>query len=130
MKFSLVPAPEIEKSKMNEQIVRETAFQVIKDFGSFGMEVSFPDDIQMAYESLYDQLKNIIAGLLDREPERLAALLYHIDLDERKMKADPEKFINHEFISRLILEREFLKVLTRHYFKNNPSEPEKPPIEE
>jgi len=120
MKFSLIPASEIEKFKLNEQIVRDTAAQVIKDFASFGMEVSFPGDINYAYESLFLQLKVIIADLLEREPERLSALLYQIDLDESRLKAEPELFSEHEHISELILEREFLKVLTRYYFKNNP----------
>jgi len=120
MKFSLLPASEIEKYKLNEQIIRDTAHQVIKDFAVFGMEVSFPGNISFAYESLYLQLKEIIAILLEREPEKLSALLYQIDLDENRMKSEPALFSEHEFISEMILEREFLKVLTRHYFKNNP----------
>ncbi|MCB8995383.1 MAG: hypothetical protein H6538_07235 [Bacteroidales bacterium] len=120
MTYNLIPASEIEKSKLNEQIIRETAMQVLKDFASFGIDVSFPEDIKYAYESLYDQLKIIIAVLLEKEPERLASLLYHIDLDERKMKKEPALFTEHEFISQMILEREFLKVLTRNYFKTNP----------
>ncbi len=121
MKNSLIPASEIEKSRLNDQIIRDTASQVIKDFASFGMKVSFPSDINFAYDSLFAQLKIIIAELLQREPERLSALLYQIDLDERKIRAEPELFTEHEFISEMILEREFMKVLTRHYFKNNPS---------
>jgi hypothetical protein len=120
MKFNLVPASEIEKSRLNEQIIRDTAAQVIKDFAGFGMDVSFPVDLRYAYEALYQQLAIIIADLLEREPERLSALLYQIDLDESKLKSQPELFTEHEYISAMILEREFLKVLTRHYFKNNP----------
>jgi len=120
MKFNLLPASEIEKFKYNELIIRDTALQVIKDFASFGMEVSFPGDIGYAYETLYLQLTPIIAELMQREPEKLSALLYQIDLDESKLRLQPELFSEHEFISGMILEREFLKVLTRHYFKNNP----------
>ncbi len=120
MKFNLVPASEIEKSRLNEQIIRDTAAQVIKDFAGFGMDVSFPVDLNYAYESLNQQLTIIIADLLEREPERLSALLYQIDLDESRLKAEPALFTEHEYISAMILEREFLKVLTRHYFKNNP----------
>jgi hypothetical protein len=118
MKYTLLPSSEIEKLRLNEQIIRDTALQVIKDFASFGMSVSFPRDISYAYEALFSQLKIIIADLLEREPEKLSALLYQIDLDENRMKKEPELFTEHEFISEMILEREFLKVLTRHYFKN------------
>lgn len=120
MKFSLLPASEIEKFKFNELIIKDTALQVIKDFASFGMEVSFPGDLNLAYETLHRQLKVIIAELLEREPEKLSALLYQIDLDENRLKSEPALFTEHEYISEMILEREFLKVLTRHYFRNNP----------
>ncbi len=120
MKFSLLSASEIEKYKLNEQIIKDTALQVIKDFALFGMDVSFPADINYAYESLYQQLTGIIAELLQREPEKLSSLLYQIDLDERKLKSEPALFTEHEFITGMILEREFQKVLTRYYFKNNP----------
>jgi len=120
MKFSLLPASEIEKFKFNELIIKDTALQVIKDFAGFGMEVSFPGDLNLAYESLHRQLKVIIAELLEREPEKLSALLYQIDLDESRLKSEPALFTEHEYISEMILEREFLKVLTRHYFRNNP----------
>jgi len=120
MKLNLYPEPEIEKFKFNELIIRDTALQVIKDFANFGMKVSFPGDISYAYESLFSQLKIIIAELLEREPEKLSALLYQIDLDESRLKTQPELFTEYEFISEMILEREFLKVLTRYYFKTNP----------
>lgn len=120
MKYSLIPASEIEKFRLNELIIRDTALQVIKDFASFGMVVSFPVDISYAYETLFQQLKIIIAELLQREPEKLSSLLYQIDLDESRMKSEPALFTEHEYISEMILEREFLKVLTRYYFKNHP----------
>jgi hypothetical protein len=119
MRFSLIPKIEIEKSKLNEQIVKETALQVIKDFALFGMEISFPDDIHMAYDELFNQLTIFVESLMKRDPEKLSALLYQIDLDEKQMKnATIEPFHEHEWISDMILEREFMKVLTRNYFKN------------
>lgn len=105
---------------MNEQIIRETAEQVIKDFGIFGMEINFPDDLRYAYDDLFDQLKDIIFELMQKTPEKLSALLYQIDVDEKKMKSEsPEMFEENEWITDIILEREFLKVLTRHYFKKH-----------
>ncbi len=119
MTKSLISKEEIEKSRLNEQIVKETAEQVIKDFASFGMEISFPGDINYAYDELFDQLKIFVSELMERMPEKLSALLYQIDIDEKKIKnPDIEIFREHEWISEMILEREFLKVLTRHYFKN------------
>jgi len=119
MKFNLVPKSEIEKAKFDRQIIHDTAAQVMKDFASFGMNIRFPDDLEYAYDSLFDQLKIVISDLLQKNPEKLSSLLYHIDLDERKMKESAKDFPHeNEWLSQLILEREFIKVLTRHYFKN------------
>ena len=121
MKFNLVPVSEIEKARLDRQIIQETAAQVMKDFASFGMEIHFPETLEYAYDSLFDQLKIKLAGLLQKDPEKLSLLLYHIDLDERKMRESNVDFLHeHEWLSELILEREFIKVLTRHYFKNHP----------
>jgi hypothetical protein len=120
MTISLIPKSEVEKSRLNEQIVKETALQVIKDFAMFGMEIRFPENINLAYDELYEQLTAQIEELMKRDPEKLSSLLYQIDLDEQKVKnPEIEVFHEHEWMSQLILEREFLKVLTRHYFKNN-----------
>jgi hypothetical protein len=115
--MTLIPASEIEQYRLNEQIIKETSRQVIKDFGMFGMEISFPVDLTFAYDILYEQLTEQIALLMDHQPEKLAALLYQIDIDEKKLRSlKNETYIDHETISHLILEREFMKVLTRHYF--------------
>ncbi len=119
MNFSLIPKSEIEKSRLNVDIVHDTALQIIKDFGSFGLEIHFPEDLNYAYENLFEQLAIQIGPLLLYQPERLASLLYQIDLDEEKIRnPQVELFQEQEWIAGLILEREFLKVLTRYYFKN------------
>ncbi len=117
MSFPLLPRSEIEKMKLDGQIVRDTALQVIKDFATFGMEVQFPEDLNYAYDSLYDQLRIIISGLLQRESEKLSVLLYQIDIDENKLRGNLPVTKEDDLLARLILEREFLKVVTRYYFR-------------
>jgi hypothetical protein len=118
MIYSLLTKAEVEKSKQNEAIIRETAGQVIKDFSMFGMDIGFPEDIHYAYDDLFEQLKPIIAALMQSNPEKLSALLYQIDLDEKRIRnPEVEIFREHEWIAELILEREFMKVLTRYYFR-------------
>lgn len=118
MSFNLIPASEIEKFRLNEQIIRDTASQVIKDFALFGFDIRFPEGIHYVYSSLYNQLQPVISMLLETQPERLSALLYQIDLDEKKIQPLQNSVNNPEVITELILEREFLKVLTRYYFKS------------
>ncbi|MCF8380119.1 MAG: hypothetical protein K9H49_11110 [Bacteroidales bacterium] len=119
MTKSLISKAEIEKSKLNEQIIKETAQQVLKDFATFGIDIELPDTMEFAYDRLFEQLKIHVLHLLEVHPEKLSALLYQIDLDENKMRnPDVEFFHENEWISEMILEREFMKVLTRHYFRN------------
>ncbi len=121
MSFSLIPKDEVERAKVNEDIIRETADQVIKDFAGFGMEVSFPDDLRYAYDALFRQLTVHVGDLLHNDAEKLSALLYQIDLDESGFRRESHEFVHeHEWLSEMILHREFLKVLTRHYFKDHP----------
>lgn len=119
MSYSLISRSEIEKSKLNELIVKETAEQLMKDFATFGMDIRFPSDLNFAYQELYDQLVIMVEQLLMENPEKLSAMLYQIDLDEKKIRSTVEDgVLEHELLSDLILERELMKVLTRHYFKN------------
>lgn len=118
MSYSLLSKAEIERSRQSEEIIRETAAQVLKDFANFGMELEFPADLRFAYDELYRQMVPLVISLMERKPEKLSALLYQIDLDEKKMKnPEGELFSEGEWLTGLILEREFLKVLTRFYFK-------------
>ncbi len=121
MSFSLIPKQDIEKAKINEDIIRETAEQVIKDFAGFGMDVNFPQNIHYAYDELFRELSVHVGELLHNDAEKLSGLLYHIDLDESKFIDESVHYTHqHEWLSDMILNREFLKVLTRHYFKEHP----------
>jgi hypothetical protein len=112
---------DIEKSKNNEEIVRLTILQVMKDFEQFGIPVSFPEDTSMAYDDLFDQLEGHIAQLIDTNLDRLYTLLYRIDVSDatiRKQQTIRYDLPLPHIITDLILQREFRKVLFRLYFKN------------
>ena len=123
MSSFLIPKLELENYKKKEEIIKLTAEQIIKDFNQFGLEVSFSGVVQYAYNELYEQLLEHVIDLLNRNTQKLYALLYQIDLSENKIRnifADnPEKNLS-EIITELILDRELKKVVTRIYFKENP----------
>lgn len=116
---------ELQRSKDDERIVRETARQIIKDFALFGMHVDFPDDINWAYDHLFEQLNVHVSRLLGQNDRLLLALLYQIDVSEKKIHleaADQPDMDLSEIVTDLILDRELKKVITRNYFsrKNKP----------
>jgi hypothetical protein len=111
---------ELRKQCDDEKIVRETAAQVMKDFAMFGMQVSFPENIHMAYNELFEQLNLHVNMLVEANNKMLLSLLYQIDVSEKSIQKriheKPENMLS-QTITELILERELKKVITRNYFK-------------
>ena len=113
---------DMQRYHNDEQVVKKTAQQIIKDFGMFGMDVDFPENLHMAYNDLFDQLAPYILQLMNGDRTRFYSLLYRIDLSESSIKKgseDMKGLLIHDVITHLILERELKKVLTRIYFSRN-----------
>ncbi len=108
----------IDEVKKKEEIIKLTASQIIKDFGVFGMEVNFSGITRYAYDELYKQLEVFIDELMNRNPEKLQSLLYHIDLKEKDLRTLMySNELSAAAVTEKVLDREFFKVLTRIYFK-------------
>lgn len=103
------------------EIVRETAAQIMKDFGMFGVEITFSGDVGNAYEELHGQLTGQIGELLQYNSDKLLAVLYQVDITEREI-AQAEKDLPHythvEIVAHQVIARELKKVLWRYYFKS------------
>ena len=111
---------EIEQYKGRTEIIRQTAEQIIRDFGRFGIEITFSGNTDMAYLELFHQLDRNIASLIESDFGRLYALLYQIDLNESSIiskKREFPQYADSEILTELIIHRELKKVLTRNYFK-------------
>ena len=110
--------PEIEKYKTEQVVLKETAGQLQKDLESCGMEIRFPEADTIPYESLLNQVEFYIEKLLRENVSALQTLLYRVDIPEKNfvhLKSTSEKFAHD--LARLILEREFMKVVTRRMYK-------------
>jgi len=108
-----------------EEIVRETAEQIMKDFGMFGVEITFSGNIGNAYNELHQQLIDQVSVLLKINYDLLLSVLYQVDITEREIaKAERElPGYNHiEVLAHQIIVRDLKKVLLRRYFKSLESE--------
>lgn len=106
------------------EIVRETAEQIMKDFGMFGVEITFSGDTMNAYHELHGQLVQQISFLLDRNYDLLLSVLYHVDITDREIaKAERElpEYTHLEIVAHQVIVRELKKVLLRRYFKSQKS---------
>jgi len=113
----------LDNYKKRADIIGKTADQVIKDCSTFGIDVYFTGFTEWAYEELFEQLEQNISEMLNVYPEKLWALLYHIDVDKDKVERESLKYTDWsyaEVVTELILYRELKKVVTREYIKENP----------
>lgn len=112
---------DIEEFKSQEEVIRQTVNQIIKDFAMFGMDVEFPPDMKMVYPHLFNQLEMHIGGLLTRNVQKLSALLYQIDIPEiqiiKSWEEHPE-FTHSQVITELVIYRELKKVVFRNFYKH------------
>jgi len=103
-----------------EDIILETAQQIMKDFGMFGIEISFSGNTKNAYNELLEQLINQISVYLDRDYSRLMAVLYQVDITEQEIaKAHRElpHYNDLEILAHQVIFRDLKKVLYRRYYK-------------
>lgn len=110
---------QIEIYRHDLEIIRNTAHQLIKDLALFGIELVFNGKHENAYEELKEQLTPIIDDLQQYKPSVFRALLYRIDVDEKKVNQvirNSNGKYRAELLSNLILEKEFMKTLYRKLF--------------
>jgi hypothetical protein len=100
------------------EVIRMTAEQVKKDFSFHQMEITFSGNEQTAYAELKAQVTPLLAELFEKNRARLMQLLYRVDVPEKDFKkvlalnADEQA----EKLSGIILEREFMKALTKKLY--------------
>ena len=118
--------PQLNNSNVSQyldqaEIVKETAEQIMKDFGMFGVEITFSGDTSQAYDELHNQLIDQITLLLERNYDLLLSVLYQVDITDREIaRAERElPHYNHvEIIAHQVIVRDLKKVLLRRYFKS------------
>ena len=116
---------DIEIYKTRSEVIRQTVEQVVKDFSMFGMDIAFSGNTEFAYDEIFAQLSHHLTRLLSTDSNRLAALLYQIDLGPHSV-IDAEykhpEWSRQDILAELIIYRELKKVLLRNYFKNQKSQ--------
>ena len=120
MDFPQVNNNNVSSHLDRSDIVQETAEQIMKDFGMFGVEITFSGDTSRAYDELHQQLISQITLLIERNYDLLLSVLYQVDITEREIaRAEYElpHYNNIEIIAHQVIVRDLKKVLLRRYFK-------------
>ncbi len=112
------------KATRRDDLIRETARQIIKDFAEFGLEITFSGNPTHFYDELFSQMKRHVSFLLDNNPSGFFNLLYRIDVSPAEVQKYEEQKLQDnwtELITELIILRELKKVMTRDYFRTRNS---------
>lgn len=73
----------------------------------------------------FKQLSTYLNDLIQSDFEQLIALLYRIDVNEKKLRnilATPGTQLSSDVIAQLIIDRQLEKIITRRNTKQNPRE--------
>lgn len=100
-------------------ILTETALQIIKDFASQGIVISFQENSLIAYDTLFVQVLSCMEELQNKNNAKFYSLMYRIDISEETIKNTFAKAQDKTFaatVTELILKRELLKVVFRKQF--------------
>ncbi len=120
MNLPQVSNQNVESLLNREEIVRQTAEQIMKDFGMFGVEITFSGNSENAYRELFTQLSDQITLLFERNYDLLLSVLYQVDIsdrDIRKTRLELPDYTDIEVIAHQVIVRDLKKVLLRRYFK-------------
>lgn len=112
---------DLEKYRHDLEVIRMTAEQVKKDFSFHNIEITFSGNEMTAYAELKAQLTPMLSKLFAENRTQLMQLLYRIDVPERdwkKVLAIESEREQAEKLSAIILEREFMKALTRKFYSS------------
>lgn len=115
--YGLVTRDQMEEALRKEEVIADVAKQLEKDFGMWGMDITFSNNFPKAYEELYEQVYNHIMALGSGNMERMKNLLYQIDVNTSKFLRGTVVGSLEEELAHRIIERELQKVLLRRYFK-------------
>ncbi len=99
----------------------QTIKQIAKDFDREDLAGIEIEEVNNQKEYIVGLLKPLVLELLETRIEYFFALLYRIDIPEKKVKnlLPLDKTENAlDDLTMLIIEREFLKVLIKDYIKN------------
>jgi hypothetical protein len=108
---------DLERFRTDRQILGETAQQVQKDFTTCGLDIGLGDEEVLPYEVLLGRVRQQVEQSLRGTPDAFHQLLYRVDIPEKnyvRLQHASADFVTD--LSKLIPEREFMKVVSRRLY--------------
>jgi hypothetical protein len=122
MNFPSLTNNDIRNATKREDLIRETALQIIKDFSEFELDIQFSGNVKDFYLELFGQMRKHVDNLLGENGEKFFNLLYRIDVSPDEINSYQQQFPQvplPDVITELIIHRELKKILIRDYFRRS-----------
>ena len=122
MSFPSLTNDDLKKATKREDLIREVAQQIIKDFAEFGLEIQFSGEVAHFYDELFAQMHEYVIALLETSQAKFFNLLYRIDVspsDIQKYEEERPEAAWSALTTELIIFRELKKVMIRDYFRTH-----------
>lgn len=113
---ALITKEEIALAKTKQDLLKETAMQLQKDFNLHGVSIEIAQSHLNSYDALLKEVSFICEQLLRENAEKFFSILYSIDIGEQKIRHVLAENQSNQSLGGLVLERELLKVLTKKHF--------------
>ncbi len=114
------PSPKQVKSHLDTAAMRQAVLeQVHKDLDcELGDIDSTKDDF---FDSILEKLKEYFTNIIDNQPNRLAQIIYRVDINEVKLRRvlANQPTSSASIIAKMTLERIMLKVFYRNVYNGN-----------
>ena len=109
----------IDDAIMANEFLKETTFQLEKDFLNIGVNFDIEKPIH-DYKQLFSFASKLVNTLNEQDPKRILNLLYRIDLSEEKVQSEMQisSLTFSELLAELIVKRELQKVIMKNYYSN------------
>ncbi len=121
MNYPSLTNDDIRKAGKREDLIRETAQQIVKDFAEFNLDIHFSGNVGDFYHELFGQMQKHVDRLMGENGERFFNLLYRIDVSDSEVTSYQQQFPEvslPDVITELIIHRELKKILIRDFFRN------------
>jgi hypothetical protein len=125
MNFPATSRSDLQKACRKNELIIETAHQIQKDFGEFGLSITFSGNAASFYDELFSQMKVHVENLISESLSRFMHFLYRIDISEKQIslyEKEIQEASYSEVITELIIHRELKKVITRDFFRQKNKE--------
>ncbi len=117
----IVEANKLDDYRIQLKFIEATAVQLQKDFQLYDEKINFSGNAENAYDELYQQILPIISRMLNLDSARFFGLLHSIDISEarvRELLFGKKQYAVAEELAHMIIERELLKVVSRHIYSS------------